>query len=138
MQGISIIPSSSSHKSFHFTRVLEALKVRERSRTSSSVRLVENPVTSAPTRNPPIFLARRPVHAHAPAPLPTRRDKENASVYRACIAKSGSRMGNWNGFISRRKTRFFSRGETADFSFDRAPVSRLDTCNARVIYRDRS
>lgn len=44
-------------------------------------------------------------------------------------------MGNWNGFISRRKTRFFSRGETADFSFDRAPVSRLDTCNARVIYR---
>lgn len=90
----------------HFTRVGNV----ERSRISSST--VENPVTSAPTRYPPIFLARRPVHAHAPAPLPTRRDKENASVYERVSRRVGHAWET--GTVS-------SRGGRLDFSPEEKP-----------------
>lgn len=52
--------------------------------------------------------------------LRLHRERYRERGARECTLASGSRMGNWNGFISRRKTRFFSAGETTDFSFDRA------------------
>lgn len=100
---------------------------------------LEHPATWRATRNPSTFLPLGPVHApvspaYLLAPL-IRRTRACTRVSRSLpIAESGSRMGNWNGFILRRKTRFFSGGETADFSFDRFTVSRLGACKCSYIY----
>ena len=66
-------------------------------------------------------------------------DKENASVHARAYRPLSSRRREWvthgkleRFHLERRKTRFFSGGETADFSFDQFAVSRLDALQLRV------